>query len=92
MEWDTDRAGGFEPLRFLPKDKNDGAGASSPPRQERIEKKDDLKRRIDEAAKDAPIEQLCLSPAVRLASTEEGNDPHRGRAMAEAGAGGGNRP
>jgi 5-methyltetrahydropteroyltriglutamate--homocysteine methyltransferase len=72
MEWDTDRAGGFEPLRFLPKGKTVVLGLITS-KTGGIEKKDDLKRRIDEAAKFAPIEQLCLSPQCGFASTEEGN-------------------
>jgi 5-methyltetrahydropteroyltriglutamate--homocysteine methyltransferase len=72
MEWDTDRAGGFEPLRFLPKGKTVVLGLITS-KTGGIEKKDDLKRRIDEAAKYAPIEQLCLSPQCGFASTEEGN-------------------
>jgi 5-methyltetrahydropteroyltriglutamate--homocysteine methyltransferase len=72
MEWDTDRAGGFEPLRFLPKGKTVVLGLITS-KTGTMEKKDDLKRRIDEAAKYAPIEQLCLSPQCGFASTEEGN-------------------
>jgi 5-methyltetrahydropteroyltriglutamate--homocysteine methyltransferase len=72
MEWDTDRAGGFEPLRYLPKGKTVVLGLLTS-KTGGIEKKDDLKRRIDEAAKYAPIEQLCLSPQCGFASTEEGN-------------------
>ncbi len=72
MEWDTDRAGGFEPLRFLPKGKSVVLGLITS-KTGTMEQKDDLKRRIDEAAKFAPIEQLCLSPQCGFASTEEGN-------------------
>ncbi len=72
MEWDTDRAGGFEPLRFLPKGKHVVLGLVTS-KTGTLEKKDDIKRRIDEAAKYAPIEQLCLSPQCGFASTEEGN-------------------
>ena len=72
MEWDTDRAGGFEPLRFLPKGKTVVLGLITS-KTGGIEKKDDLKRRIEEAAKYAPIDQLCLSPQCGFASTEEGN-------------------
>ncbi|MGO9007746.1 MAG: 5-methyltetrahydropteroyltriglutamate--homocysteine S-methyltransferase [Beijerinckiaceae bacterium] len=73
MEWDTDRAGGFEPLRFLPKGKKVVLGLVTS-KSGALEKKDDIKRRIDEAAKFAPIEQLALSPQCGFASTEEGND------------------
>jgi 5-methyltetrahydropteroyltriglutamate--homocysteine methyltransferase len=72
MEWDTDRAGGFEPLRFLPKGKTVVLGLVTS-KSGTLEKKDDIKRRIDEAAKFAPIEQLALSPQCGFASTEEGN-------------------
>ena len=72
MEWDTDRAGGFEPLRFLPKGKAVVLGLVTS-KTGVLEKKDDIKRRIDEAAKHAPLEQLCLSAQCGFASTEEGN-------------------
>ena len=72
MEYDTDRAGGFEPLRFLPKNKHVVLGIMTS-KTGALESKDQLKRRIDEAAKFAPIEQLCLSPQCGFASTEEGN-------------------
>ena len=72
MEWDNDRSGGFEPLRFLPKGKTVVLGLVTTKSGE-IEHKDDLKRRIDEAAKYASLEQLCLSPQCGFASTEEGN-------------------
>jgi len=72
MEWDTERAGGFEPLRFLPKGKTVVLGLVTS-KTGTLEKKDDIKRRIDEAAKFAPLDQLCLSPQCGFASTEEGN-------------------
>jgi 5-methyltetrahydropteroyltriglutamate--homocysteine methyltransferase len=73
MEWDTDRAGGFEPLRFLPKrDKCVVLGLVTS-KTGTLENKDDIKRRIDEATKYADLEQLCLSPQCGFASTEEGN-------------------
>ena len=72
MEWDTDRAGGFEPLRFLPKGKAVVLGLVTS-KTGVLEKKDDIKRRIDEAAKHAPLDQLCLSAQCGFASTEEGN-------------------
>ncbi len=72
MEWDTDRAGGFEPLRFLPKGKRVVLGLVTS-KTGALEKKDDIKRRIDEAARFAPLDQLCLSPQCGFASTEEGN-------------------
>jgi 5-methyltetrahydropteroyltriglutamate--homocysteine methyltransferase len=72
MEWDTDRAGGFEPLRYLPKGKTVVLGLVTS-KTGTLESKDDLKRRIEEATKYAPVEQLCLSPQCGFASTEEGN-------------------
>lgn len=72
MEWDTDRAGGFEPLRFLPKGKTVVLGLVTS-KTGTLEQKEFVKRRIDEAAKFAPLEQLCLSPQCGFASTEEGN-------------------
>ena len=74
MEWDDDRSGGFEPLRLLPKgDKMVVLGLVTTKRGE-LESKDLLKRRIEEAAKYAPIEQLCLSPQCGFSSTFEGNE------------------
>jgi 5-methyltetrahydropteroyltriglutamate--homocysteine methyltransferase len=74
MEWDDERSGGFEPLRFLPKgDKQVVLGLVTTKRGE-LESKDELMRRIDEASKYAPIEQLCLSPQCGFSSTVEGNE------------------
>src|SRR5215207_648899 len=61
MEWDDARSGGFEPLRFLAKGKVVVLGLVTTKRGE-LEAKDDLKRRIDEASRFVPLEQLCLSP------------------------------
>ena len=72
MEYDTDRAGGFEPLRFVPKDKIVVLGLVTS-KSGTLESRDELKRRIDQAAKFVPLEQLCLSPQCGFASTEEGN-------------------
>ncbi len=72
MEYDSDRAGGFEPLRFVPKGKTVVLGLVTT-KSGRLESKDDIKRRIDQAAKFVPLEQLCLSPQCGFASTEEGN-------------------
>ncbi len=72
LEWDNDRSGGFEPLRFLPKGKSVVLGLVTS-KTGTLEKRDDILRRIDEAAKFAPIDQLCLSPQCGFASTEEGN-------------------
>ncbi|HTS41527.1 MAG TPA: 5-methyltetrahydropteroyltriglutamate--homocysteine S-methyltransferase [Xanthobacteraceae bacterium] len=73
LEYDTERAGGFEPLRFLPKGKKIVVVGLITSKSGALEKKDDVKRRLDEAAKFAPLEQLCLSPQCGFASTEEGN-------------------
>jgi 5-methyltetrahydropteroyltriglutamate--homocysteine methyltransferase len=72
MEWDTDRAGGFEPLRFLPQGKQVVLGLVTS-KTGSLEHRDDVKRRIDEATKHASLDQLCLSPQCGFASTEEGN-------------------
>ncbi len=73
LEYDTDRAGGFEPLRFLPKgDKRVVLGLITSKFGE-LEAKDALKRRIDEATGFAGLDQFCLSPQCGFASTEEGN-------------------
>jgi len=73
LEYDTDRAGGFEPLRFLPKgDKTVVLGLITTKTGE-LENPDDVKRRIDEASAFVPLEQLALSPQCGFASTEEGN-------------------
>ena len=73
LEYDTDRAGGLEPLRFLPKGKKRVVVGLVTSKSGTLEKKDDIKRRLDEAAKYAPLDQLCLSPQCGFASTEEGN-------------------
>ena len=72
MEYDSERAGGFEPLRFVPKGKMVVLGLVTS-KTGALESKDELKRRIDEAAKFIPLDQLCLSPQCGFASTEEGN-------------------
>jgi len=72
LEYDTARAGGFEPLRFLPKGKKVVLGLVST-KTPVLEKKDALKRRIDEAARHVPLENLCLSPQCGFASSEVGN-------------------
>lgn len=72
MEYDSDRAGGFEPLRFVPKGKSVVLGLLTS-KSGRLESKDDIKRRIEQASKFVPLEQLCLSPQCGFASTEEGN-------------------
>ena len=72
LEWDSDRAGGFEPLRLLPKGKTVVLGLITS-KTGTIENKEFVRRRIDEASKYAPLDQLCLSPQCGFASTEEGN-------------------
>ena len=72
MEYDSERAGGFEPLRFVPKGKMVVLGLVTS-KSGAIESKDALKRRIDQAAKFVDLDQLCLSPQCGFASTEEGN-------------------
>ena len=72
MEYDTERAGGFEPLRFVPKGKTVVLGLVTS-KTGTLETKDQLKRRIDDATKYASLDQLCLSPQCGFASTEEGN-------------------
>jgi 5-methyltetrahydropteroyltriglutamate--homocysteine methyltransferase len=72
MEYDDARAGGFEPLRLVPKDKFVVLGLVTS-KTGRLESKDAIKRRIEEATKYIPLEQLCLSPQCGFASTEEGN-------------------
>ena len=72
MEWDDERSGGFAPLRFLPPGKQVVLGLVTTKRGE-LERKDELKRRIEEAARYAPLDQLCLSPQCGFSSTVEGN-------------------
>jgi methionine synthase II (cobalamin-independent) len=72
MEYDTERAGGFEPLRLVPKDRVVVLGLVTS-KTGQLESKDALKRRIDEAAKFIPLDQLALSPQCGFASSEEGN-------------------
>jgi 5-methyltetrahydropteroyltriglutamate--homocysteine methyltransferase len=72
LEYDTPRAGNFEPLRFVPKGKTVVLGLVTS-KQGTLESKDELKRRIDEAARYVPLEQLALSPQCGFSSTVEGN-------------------
>jgi 5-methyltetrahydropteroyltriglutamate--homocysteine methyltransferase len=73
LEYDTERAGGLEPLRFLPKGKKRVVVGLVTSKSGTLERKDDIKRRLEEASKYAPLDQLCLSPQCGFASTEEGN-------------------
>jgi 5-methyltetrahydropteroyltriglutamate--homocysteine methyltransferase len=72
LEYDTARAGGFEPLRFVPKGRKVVLGLIST-KTPRLEDKDQLKRRIEQAAKHIALENLCLSPQCGFASSEPGN-------------------
>jgi 5-methyltetrahydropteroyltriglutamate--homocysteine methyltransferase len=72
MEYDTERAGGFEPLRLLPKGRIAVLGLVTT-KSGALESKDTIKRRIEAAAKYADLDQICLSPQCGFASTEEGN-------------------
>jgi 5-methyltetrahydropteroyltriglutamate--homocysteine methyltransferase len=72
LEYDDARSGGFEPLRFVPPGKMVVLGLVTTKRGE-LESKDTLKRRIDEAARYVPLDQLCLSPQCGFSSTVEGN-------------------
>ncbi len=73
LEYDSDRAGGFEPLRFLPKGPKQVVLGLVTTKTGALESADVIKRRIDEASKFVAFEQLCLSPQCGFASTEEGN-------------------
>jgi len=73
LEYDSDRAGGFEPLRFFPKGQKQLVLGLVTSKSGTLESKDAVKRRIDEATKYVAIDQLCLSPQCGFASTEEGN-------------------
>jgi len=73
LEYDTERAGGFEPLRFVPKGSKQIVLGLVTSKSGTLEKKDDLNRRIDEATRYVALDQLCLSPQCGFASTEEGN-------------------
>ncbi len=72
LEYDDARSGGFAPLRFVPKDKLVVLGLVTSKRPE-LERKDDLKRRIEEASRYIDVDQLCLSPQCGFSSTKEGN-------------------
>jgi 5-methyltetrahydropteroyltriglutamate--homocysteine methyltransferase len=73
LEYDTDRAGGFEPLHFLPEGEKIVVLGLVTSKTGTLERKDDIKRRIDQATKYVRPEQLCVSPQCGFASTEEGN-------------------
>ena len=73
MEWDDERSGGFQPLRFVPPGKVVVLGLVTTKRPQ-LESKDRLKRRIEEASRHVDVEQLCLSPQCGFSSTSEGNE------------------
>ncbi|MGI8527410.1 MAG: cobalamin-independent methionine synthase II family protein [Pseudolabrys sp.] len=73
LEYDSERAGGFEPLRFLPKGNKIVVLGVITSKSGRLEPRGDIKKRIEEAARIVPLEQLALSPQCGFASTEEGN-------------------
>jgi 5-methyltetrahydropteroyltriglutamate--homocysteine methyltransferase len=73
LEYDTDRAGGFEPLRFLPKGNKIVVLGLITSKQGRLEARADINKRIEEATKYVALDQLALSPQCGFASTEEGN-------------------
>jgi 5-methyltetrahydropteroyltriglutamate--homocysteine methyltransferase len=73
LEYDTERAGGFEPLRFVPRGAKTVVLGLVTTKSGALESKDELKRRIDQASRYLPLEQLALSPQCGFASTEEGN-------------------
>lgn len=72
LEYDDERSGDFEPLRFMPKDKTVVLGIMTSKRPT-LESRDMLKRRLDAAARFVPVERLCISPQCGFASTQEGN-------------------
>jgi 5-methyltetrahydropteroyltriglutamate--homocysteine methyltransferase len=73
MEWDDERSGGFEPLRFLPKGEKQVVLGLVTTKRGELESRDALLRRIEEASRFAPLDQLCLSPQCGFSSTLEGN-------------------
>jgi 5-methyltetrahydropteroyltriglutamate--homocysteine methyltransferase len=73
LEYDTERAGGFEPLRFVPSSDKQIILGLITSKSGTLERKDEVKRRIEQASKYVDLEQLCLSPQCGFASTEEGN-------------------
>jgi 5-methyltetrahydropteroyltriglutamate--homocysteine methyltransferase len=73
LEYDSERAGGFEPLRFLPRGNKVVVVGVITSKSGALESKDDIKRRLEEASKFVSLDQLALSPQCGFASTEEGN-------------------
>jgi Methionine synthase II (cobalamin-independent) len=73
LEYDSERAGGFEPLRYLPKGNKIVVVGVITSKTGQLEKMDDIKRRLEEASKFVSLDQLAVSPQCGFASTEEGN-------------------
>ena len=73
LEYDDERSGGFEPLRFVPESRQVVLGLVTTKSAE-LESKDDLKRRIEQASQHLDVDQLCLSPQCGFSSTVDGND------------------
>ena len=84
MEWDTDRAGGFEPLRFLPKGKKSVVLGLVTSKSGPLESKHDLKRRIEEASKYADLDQIVPEPAMRVRMHRRGKHLDERRAVCQA--------
>ena len=74
LEFDDERSGGFEPLRYVAEGQEGRARPGVAPRWPQLEKKDQLKRRIEQASKFVPLENLCLSPQCGFSSTHHGNN------------------
>jgi 5-methyltetrahydropteroyltriglutamate--homocysteine methyltransferase len=72
LEYDTERSGGFEPLRFVPRGKTVVLGLITT-KEPGLESQDELRRRVDEAARYVPLENLALSPQCGFASVAAGN-------------------
>ena len=84
LEYDDARSGGFEPLRFVPKGEKRVVLGLVTSKRAALESKDDLKRRIDEAAKYVPLDQLCLSSAMRLLVDRRRQRADPGRTIRQA--------
>ncbi len=92
LEYDDARSGGFEPLRFVPRGNKRVVLGLVTSKRVALESKDELKRRIDEAAKYVPLEQLCLSPQCGFSSTVDGNALTQSRAIRQIAPRRRNRP
>jgi 5-methyltetrahydropteroyltriglutamate--homocysteine methyltransferase len=85
LEYDTERAGGFEPLRFLPRGAKQVVLGLVTSKSGILEGKDDIRRRLEEAARFVDLDQICLGPQCGFASTEEGNVLTEGEQWAKLG-------